>query len=272
MSSNPPNSNETIFIPCEICDEPVALDEYTEHTAACNSARFIEFHGVSLDDLLNPVHILNHVPLMLPEIDFADNLASEDEREHEEQDEPEEEPEEDGIGSEDEGPIGGEPQPNVRIMPIAAIIRAVMGGDFNPDEIMALQAQNQAHAQQAQAQQQQAQAQPSIDNLMNRLQNLITAAIISQEQAGGLGGLGNLEDVVVGLTPEQSAYCLTAKTTKEPQTCNICCEDDLTEMTTLICGHEFCSPCATRHFTANVKCPFCNQDLRDIVNGTSTTN
>ena len=274
MSGNPNNSDETVFIPCEICDEPVAIENYTEHTTSCNSARFIEFHGVSLDDLLNPAQILNHLPMMPPEIDFADNLASEDEQEPEENDEQEEEPEEEEIiGSEDEGAIGGEPQPNVRIVPMAAIIRAIMGGDFNPDEIMALQAQAQ-QAQQAQAQQQQ-QEPPSIDNLIIRLQNLISAAILGQQQAdglGNLGGLGNLEDVVVGLTPEQRAYCLTAKNTTAPQTCNICCEDDLTEMTTLICGHEFCSPCATRHFTVNVKCPFCNQDLRDIVNGTTITN
>ena len=257
MSSNPPNSDETVFIPCEICDEPIAMENYTEHTNACNSARFIDFHGVSLDDILNPAQILNQVPLAQPEIDFASNLASEDERESEEHDEPEEEPEEDEIGSEDEGLVGGEPQPNVRIVPMAAIIRSLIGNDFNPDEIMAI------HAHQAQEP-------PLIYNLMNSLQNLINSGILGQ-QPGGLGGLGNLgglanlEDVVVGLTPEQRAYCLTAKTTKEPQTCNICCDDDLTEMTTLICGHELCTPCATRHFTANVKCPFCNQDLRDII-------
>lgn len=259
MSSNPPNSDETVFIPCEICDEPVALENYTEHTTACNSARFIDFHGVSLDDILNPAQIPNHLPLAQPEVDLANNLSSEDERESEYHDEPEEELEEEEIDSEDEGPIGGEPQPNVRIVPMAAIIRALMGGNVDPDEIMAFQ------PQQAQAP---AQDPHSIDNLMNRLQNLMTAAIINQQQAGNIGGLGNLEDVAVGLTPEQRAYCLTAKTTKEPCTCNICCEDNLTEITTLICGHELCSPCATRHFTANVKCPFCNQDLRDIINAT----
>ena len=264
MSNNPPNTDETVFIPCEICDEPVAMENYMEHTNACNSARFIDFHGVSLADLLNPAQILNHLPVMPPEIDFADNLASEDERESEEHDEPEEEPEEDEIGSEDEGHMAGEPQPNVQIVPMAEIIRALMGDGFNPDELDGqhppiLQPQPQQH-------QQQAQEPPFIDNLMNRLQNLITAAMLGQQ---GVGGLGNLEDVVVGLTPEQQAYCLTAKTLSEPTTCNICCEENITEMTTLICGHELCMPCATKHFTKNVKCPFCNQDLRDISNSVS---
>ena len=84
-----------------------------------------------------------------------------------------------------------------------------------------------------------------------------------------MGGLGNLEDVIVGLTPEQREYCLTAKTRDEPGTCNICCEDGLEEMTNLICGHELCAPCAAKHFTANVKCPFCNQDLRDMMSGST---
>jgi hypothetical protein len=240
--NQPNNPNETVFIPCEICDEPVALENYTEHTTFCNSARFVEFHGVSLDYLLNPAQSLNHVSQVAHEINFANNLASEDEREeHNEPEHPDE----------DEGPIAGEPQPNVHVVPMASLIGALIGGVIDPDEIMA----------------QQAQEPPAIDNLMNLLQNFMTANILNQQQAGNLGGLGNLEDVVVGLTPEQRMYCLTTKTTTDPQTCNICC-DDVNEMTTLICGHELCSSCATRQFTANVKCPFCNQDLRDIINPT----
>jgi len=255
MSSNSlsPNSDDIVFIPCEICDEPVAIENYNEHTNACNSARFVEFHGVSLDELINPVAtFLNPGYPVPPMIDFPDNLVSEDEREHEDEID---EQAEDEIGSEDEGPIAGETHPNVQAVPMAVLIRALMGNDTNPDEIIALQPQNQEP--------------PSINN---RLQNLITAAILGQQQGGGLGVLNNLEDIVVGLTPEQRGYCFTSKTLTEPVICYICCEDNLTQIITLICGHELCSHCATRHFTANVKCPFCNQDLRDIINDTTTTN
>lgn len=239
-------SEEPVFIPCEICDEQVELSEYSTHTEACNSARFVEFHGVSLNELLNPI---NHVIAPPPEIDFADNLASGNVSEEEPEEEDEEEPED------DEGIIGGEPQPNVRVIPMGALIRALIG-DIPIDE-----------------QQIQQQPPPSIDNLMNRLQNLITAAAQAQQLNGMIdGGLGNLEDVAVGLTPEQRDYCLTTKKVSKPTdtkdelgTCNICCEDNLDEMTTLICGHEMCPPCATKHFTAHVKCPFCNQDLRDMM-------
>lgn len=247
MSSNPPNPDDKVFIPCEICDEPVAMENYTEHTNACNSVRFMDFHGVSLDDLINPSALLvNHTNQIPAEVDFASNLASGDELESED----DEIDGQDGyeIGSEDEGPIAGEPQPNVQVVPMTDFLRALMVS-INPDEIMV----------------QPQQARNSINSLMGQLQNLITVAMQGQQQ-GGVGGLGNLEDVPVGLTPEQQSYCLTAKTLTEPATCNICCEDNVTQMITLICGHELCADCAKQHFTSNVKCPFCNQDLRDIIN------
>jgi hypothetical protein len=247
-------TDETVFIPCEICDAPVALDDYAAHADACNSARFISFHGISLSEILNPVLLQNHLPQQPerqseiggedsgeseqdedepvpnppPEIDFASNLASEDE---------EEQPEEmdvDELGQQISNLLfralfnGRNIDRGVNIIPNPA--NAVIQGEP-----------------------------PSIDNLMARLQNLIAAD-------------ANFEDVAVGLTPEQREYCLTTKRTNkatdtkdELGTCNICCEDNLDEMTTLICGHELCSPCATKHFTAHVKCPFCNQDLRDIM-------
>jgi hypothetical protein len=253
-------AEEPVFIPCEICNEPVELSEYSGHTEACNSARFMEFHGVSLSDLLNPI---NQVHAPQPEIDFADNLASTNVSNAEPEDELEEELEEE-LEHEEDGPIGGEPQPNVRVIPIqiSALLQALMG-NIHMDELPGLQPP---------ALHQQGGEPPLIDNLMERLQNLITAAAQAQQangQLGDIGGLGNLEDVIVGLTPAQYDYCLTAKTRDEPGTCNICCEDGLEEMTNLICGHELCAPCATKHFSANVKCPFCNQDLRDMMTGST---
>lgn len=253
-------TDETVFIPCEICDAPVALDDYAEHANACNSARFISFHGISLSEILNPVPPQNHQPQRQnrqqsgqdesggedspesegdeeelapnppPEIDFASNLASEDE----------ESPEEMDVEIDDEL---GQQIGNI-------LFRALFNGR-NIDRGVNLVPNPANPAIQLEP--------PSIDNLMARLQNLIAAE-------------ANLEDVAVGLTPEQREYCLTNKrvgksdgTKDELGTCNICCEDNLDEMTTLICGHELCQPCSTKHFTAHVKCPFCNQDLRDMM-------
>ncbi len=246
-------SDEVVFIPCEICDVPVALDDYAAHTDACNSARFISFHGVSLSEILNPV-AQNHQlqdrhgergsdedsgeserdeeePELAPSnshpalADFASNLASEDE---------EESPDEIDYDEANRQLLfrvlfnGRNIDHGVNLIPNPA--NSVIQGEP-----------------------------PSIDELVARIQNLMAA-------------VANLEDVAVGLTPEQSDYCLTTKKVSKPTdtkdelgTCNICCEDNLDEMTTLICGHEMCPPCATKHFTAHVKCPFCNQDLRDMM-------
>ena len=91
----------------------------------------------------------------------------------------------------------------------------------------------------------------------------------------------DLEDVPVGLTPTQKSKCLTEKPvqisntdleSKEP-VCQICCdEDQVITLTEMICGHQMCKKCADKHFEKNVKCPFCNQDLRDILEAESTSN
>ena len=241
-------AEDPVFIPCEICNEPVEISEYSVHTVVCNSARFMEFHGISLNYLLNPINQI-HAPQ--PELDLADNLASADEEE------PEDELEEE-LDPEDDEPIGGEPQLNVRVMSITNILHALRGAAVGANANIAGLHQQLGLPQQGEL--------PGINNLMQQVLNLIGESV---GQANGLpvdiDGLGNLEDVVVGLTPEQIEYCLTAKTRDEPGTCNICCEDGLEEMTQLICGHELCAPCATKHFSERVKCPFCNQDLRDMM-------
>ena len=33
----------------------------------------------------------------------------------------------------------------------------------------------------------------------------------------------------------------------------------------MICGHVFCLTCINKWFQENVKCPNCNQDLRDLL-------
>ena len=81
-----------VFIPCEICDTPVAIDDYVTHADECNSRRFIAYHGVSLSNLLQPVAPNQPAARqpsrqLFPELDFASNLASGDEEEAEEVDE-----------------------------------------------------------------------------------------------------------------------------------------------------------------------------------------
>ena len=247
-------SDEVVFIPCEICDVPVALDDYAAHTDACNSARFISFHGISLSEILNPLQ-QNHQPQSDRQDERGSEYSGESERD---EDEPEPVPS-------NSHPVLADFAPNL----------ASEGEEESPDEIDYDEAGRQLLFRvlfngrnidrgvnlipnpanpviQGEP--------PSIDELVARIQNLMAAD-------------ANLEDVAVGLTPEQRDYCLTNKRISKPTdtkdelgTCNICCEDNLDEMTTLICGHDMCPPCATKHFTANVKCPFCNQDLRDMMN------
>ena len=239
-------SDTPVFIPCEICDTPVAIDEYMAHADECNSRRFVSYHGVSLGELLQPVPprqptVRQPRPNLFPELDFASNLASGGEEEDEpEEAEPEEEEEDDS-------------EPNIQI-PAGIMIQAMLGGNLLNLADVGIQ---------------QPEEPPTFENLMARFQAILARELQNQQ-------LPVMEDVVVGLTPEQQSYCLTAKILstlsgdrEELGTCNICCEEDLEEITHLICGHELCTPCATKHFSANVKCPFCNQDLRDMMSGSS---
>jgi hypothetical protein len=235
-----------VFIPCEICDTPVAIDDYVTHAAECNSRRFISYHGVSLGDLLQPVApnqpAARHPSRQLfPELDFASNLASGDEEEEEEEEEAEEEAE----AEDDVEPAAG-------IIPARMLIQALLGGNI----------MNIANEEPIQPDEEP----PTFADLIARFHALAARDL----------QLPVMEDVVIGLTTDQQAYCLTTKilptsegSSPELGTCNICCEDELEEMTQLICGHELCTSCATKHFTANVKCPFCNQDLRDMMSGST---
>ena len=72
---------------------------------------------------------------------------------------------------------------------------------------------------------------------------------------------------MVGLTPDEFINILNPAATNSE--CAICFEDytHLAEpkIIRLGCGHELCAECTNKHFSDHVKCPFCNQDLRDMM-------
>ena len=78
-------------------------------------------------------------------------------------------------------------------------------------------------------------------------------------------------DVVVGLTPDEFINILNPAAANSE--CAICFEDythlKQPKIISLACGHEMCADCTNKHFSANVKCPFCNQDLRDMMTGST---
>ena len=243
-----------VFIPCEICDTPVAIDDYMTHADECNSRRFISYHGVSLGALLQSIapnlqavsQPATQLPRQqVPDSDFAPNFESGDEEVEAEYDELELEEEEEDIG---------EPAADIQI-PADIMLPVILSGNLLNHADVGIQQPDEEP--------------PTFEDLMARFQAILARELEIQPSP-------SMEDVVVGLTPEQHAYCLTTKIlpTQAPNweelgTCNICCEDELEEITHLICGHELCTSCATKHFSANVKCPFCNQDLRDMMSGST---
>ena len=92
------------------------------------------------------------------------------------------------------------------------------------------------------------------NNILNRILNMLDIP-------------EDLEDVKVGLDQINKYY--QEFKLDEDRECNICVnsfnKDD--NMYKMICGHIFCLTCINRWFSENVKCPNCNQDLRDLLNG-----
>ena len=73
------------------------------------------------------------------------------------------------------------------------------------------------------------------------------------------------EDVKVGLNKIDKYY--QEFKLGEDRECNICVNSFKKDenMYKMICGHVFCLTCINKWFQENVKCPNCNQDLRDLL-------
>lgn len=213
-----------IFIPCEICDEPIMGADYYSHVSICNSRHAIRNYTAA-QYAINP--LLNiFIPRITNEIDSSPELSSNNGEDDD--DEPE---------GEDNGEINEDIIPGNNSNLTIRFFSSLLGesGELQRQESLGFQ-----------------DIMPGIYNILN--------SILSQP---------DLEDVMVGLTPEQKLKCLTEKEKpiekKEPD-CQICYDEDMPEkITELICGHQMCKKCADTHFASHVKCPFCNQDLRDIL-------
>ena len=92
------------------------------------------------------------------------------------------------------------------------------------------------------------------NSIINRLNRLLR---INDER--------DMEDVKVGLINLEKYY--QSFNLEEETECNICVNsfEKGEKMYKMVCGHQFCINCITKWFKDNVKCPNCNQDLRDLI-------
>lgn len=90
-------------------------------------------------------------------------------------------------------------------------------------------------------------------------------------QYGNPGNPGNLfsgipedfwDPVVVSLS-ETQIYSLKRKLKK--QNCTICSDDVYNYKVLPCCKNDLCLDCTSSWFSKSVKCPYCNQDVRDFI-------
>jgi hypothetical protein len=73
---------------------------------------------------------------------------------------------------------------------------------------------------------------------------------------------GFWDPVVVSLS-DHSFSLITNKLKK--QDCVICNETEYNFKVVPCCKNDLCTSCATSWFNKSVKCPYCNQDIRDFI-------
>lgn len=216
--------DDIFMIPCEICNDAINSDIYEDHIIQCNQQHLQNLQNLQANVLNSVYNIFQHLNPQPIEIDSEEEEADAELAYADEL-------EDDAVV-----PNIAVNQPNINIIPIPQPNEALGGIPFH------------------------------LHDLFNVLRNIVQQQPHQNiVQPGGNINFDNLEDVVVALSDAKYAACLTKVCTEDaPITCNICCMDNVTEYMKINCGHTMCESCSKTWFSRNVKCPFCNQDLRDL--------